>query len=141
MAKFLFTMLPANDLGLPTRLVPIARALADRGHEVAMFNPSPAPAKLIAEAGLTNLPLPSRPMPIPNIDLAPASATWDVEQMLATSIPTKTTCGSDASRFAPLLPVGRLSTQNVVFRSERLVYQLEQERAQSPPALAVGSSE
>ena len=106
MAKFLFTMLPANDLGLPTRLVPIARALADRGHEVAMFNPSPAPAKLIAEAGLTNLPLPSRPMPIPNIDLAPASATWDVEQMLATSIPTKTTCGSDASRFAPLLPVG-----------------------------------
>ena len=34
MAKFLFTMMPANDLGLPTRLVPIARALADRGHEV-----------------------------------------------------------------------------------------------------------
>jgi len=33
MAKFLFTMLPANDLGLPTRLVPIARALADRGNE------------------------------------------------------------------------------------------------------------
>jgi hypothetical protein len=27
MAKFLFTMLPANDLGLPTRMVPIARAL------------------------------------------------------------------------------------------------------------------
>ncbi len=40
MAKFLFTMLPANDLGLPTRLVPIARALADRGHEVAVFNPA-----------------------------------------------------------------------------------------------------
>ncbi len=39
MAKFLFTMLPANDLGPPTRLVPIARALADRGHEVAVFNP------------------------------------------------------------------------------------------------------
>jgi hypothetical protein len=34
MAKFLFTMAPANDLGLPTRLVPIARALADRGHDV-----------------------------------------------------------------------------------------------------------
>jgi hypothetical protein len=32
MAKFLVTMLPANDLGLPTRMVPIARALADRGH-------------------------------------------------------------------------------------------------------------
>jgi hypothetical protein len=45
MAKFLFTMLPANDLGLPTRLLPIARILADRGHEVAVFNPAPAPAK------------------------------------------------------------------------------------------------
>ena len=38
MAKFLFTMMLANDLGLPTRLVPIARELADRGHEVAIFN-------------------------------------------------------------------------------------------------------
>lgn len=28
MARLLFTMVPANDLGLPTRLVPIARALA-----------------------------------------------------------------------------------------------------------------
>jgi hypothetical protein len=34
MSRFLFTMLPANDLGLPTRLVPIARVLADRGHDV-----------------------------------------------------------------------------------------------------------
>jgi hypothetical protein len=51
MAKFLFTMMPANDLGLPTRLVPIARALADRGHEVAVFNPAPVPAKLIDDAG------------------------------------------------------------------------------------------
>ncbi len=59
MAKFLFTMMLANDLGLPTRLVPIARALADRGHEVAVFNPAAAPAKLIAEAGLQNLPMPS----------------------------------------------------------------------------------
>jgi hypothetical protein len=54
MAKFLFTMMPANDLGLPSRLVPIARALADRGHEVAMFNPAPAPSKLIAEVRLQN---------------------------------------------------------------------------------------
>jgi len=87
MARFLFTMLPANDLGLPTRLIPIARALADRGHQVAVFNPSPAPAKLIADAGLTNLPLPPRPMPVPNIDLAQASSTWDVDQMLATFYP------------------------------------------------------
>jgi len=83
MAKFLFTMLPANDLGLPTRLVPIARVLADRGHEVAMFNPAPAPAKLIEDAGLINLPMPSRPMPAIGGDMAQASAAWDVEEMFA----------------------------------------------------------
>lgn len=83
MAKFLFTMLPANDLGLPTRLVPIARALADRGHEVAMFNPAPAPSKLIAEAGLTNLPMPSRPMPAPVMDLVQVGSAWDVEEFFA----------------------------------------------------------
>jgi hypothetical protein len=71
MAKFLFTMVPANDLGLPTRLVPIARALADRGHDIALFNPSPAPATLIAEAGLKNLPMPSPPMPVPAYDPGP----------------------------------------------------------------------
>jgi UDP:flavonoid glycosyltransferase YjiC (YdhE family) len=83
MAKFLFTMLPANDLGLPTRLVPIARALADRGHEVAVFNPAPAPSKLIAEAGLQNLAMPSRPMPTPVMDLAQAGSAWDVEEFFA----------------------------------------------------------
>ena len=51
MARFLFTMLVVNDLGLPTRLVPIARVLADRGHDVALFNPAPAPAREIADAG------------------------------------------------------------------------------------------
>ena len=40
MSRFLFTMLPANDLGLPTRLVPIARALADRGHDAAAVWPN-----------------------------------------------------------------------------------------------------
>lgn len=79
MAKFLFTMLPANDLGLPTRMVPIARALADRGHEVAVFNPAPAPGRLIAEAGLTSLPLPARPMPAPAFDLTQIAEAWDVE--------------------------------------------------------------
>src|SRR5208337_4709313 len=83
MAKFLFTMLPANDLGLPTRLVPIARALADRGHEVAMFNPAPAPSKLIASAGLKNLPMPSRPAPTPTWDLAMLCSAWDVEHFFA----------------------------------------------------------
>ena len=79
MARFLVTMLPANDLGLPTRMVPIARALADRGHEVAVFNPAPAPGKLIAEAGLTSLPIPARPMPAPAFDLLQLSEAWDVE--------------------------------------------------------------
>ena len=74
MAKFLFNMVPANDLGLPTRLVPIARALADRGHEVAVFNPSPEPAKLIADAGLKNLPMPSPSMPTPGYDPGPLSS-------------------------------------------------------------------
>ena len=83
MARFLFTMLPANDLGLPTRLVPIARLLADRGHEVAVFNPSPAPAKLIEDAGLKNLPMPPRPVPAVLPDLAQASLAWDVEEMFA----------------------------------------------------------
>jgi len=79
MARFLFTMLPANDLGLPTRMVPIARALADRGHEVAVFNPAPAPQKLIAEAGLTSLPMPATPMPEPAFDLTMVAEGWDVE--------------------------------------------------------------
>ncbi|MGB6696806.1 MAG: nucleotide disphospho-sugar-binding domain-containing protein [Terracidiphilus sp.] len=79
MARFLFTMLPANDLGLPTRMVPIARALADRGHEVAVFNPAPAPQKLIGEAGLTSLPMPARPMPEAAMDLTMVAEGWDVE--------------------------------------------------------------
>src|SRR5208337_864667 len=81
MAKFLFTMLPANDLGLPTRLVPIARVLADRGHDVAVFNPAPVPSKLIEDAGLKNLPMPPRPVPEYWGDLAQGSVAWDVEQM------------------------------------------------------------
>ena len=84
MAKFMFTMMPANDLGLPTRLVPIARALADRGHDVAVFNPAPAPARLIDDAGLANLPIPSRALPTPVFDFAQVSASWDAEQMFAT---------------------------------------------------------
>ena len=81
MSKFLFTMLPANDLGLPTRLLPIARALQDRGHQVAAFNPAPAPAKLIADAGFVNLPMPSRAMPAIAGDMAGANTAWDVEEM------------------------------------------------------------
>jgi UDP:flavonoid glycosyltransferase YjiC (YdhE family) len=83
MARFLFTMLPANDLGLPTRLVPIARVLSDRGHEVAVFNPSPAPSALIADAGLRNLPMPSHAVPDAPPDLVGVSRAWDTEELFA----------------------------------------------------------
>ena len=98
MAKFLFTMLAVNDLGLPTRLVPIARVLADRGHEVAVFNPAPAPAKLIEDAGLINLPVPPRPMGAVAGDLAQASTAWDVEEMFAHIF-----CDEDGVRAPPRL--------------------------------------
>lgn len=83
MAKFLFTMLPVNDLGLPTRMLPIARALADRGHDVMVFNPAPAPMKLMEEAGLKSVPMPAREMPAPVFDLPTAHKAWDVEEFFA----------------------------------------------------------
>ena len=85
MSKFLFTMLPANDLGLPTRLVPIARALEDRGHDVAVFNPSPAPAALIADASLRNLPMPPRTVPDAPPDMVGVSRAWDTEELIASA--------------------------------------------------------
>jgi len=87
MARFLFTMLPANDLGLPTRLLPVALELAERGHEVAVFNPSPAPSALIADAGLRNLPVPSRAVPDAPPDLVGVSRAWDTEELLAALFP------------------------------------------------------
>src|SRR5271163_911623 len=87
MPKFLFAMLLSNDLGLPTRLLPIARALADRGQDVAVFNPAPAPAKLIEDAGLKNLPVPDRAMPDAPRDLALVSTAWDVEELFGALFP------------------------------------------------------
>ena len=81
MARFLFTMLLSDDLGLPTRLVPIARMLADRGHDVAVFNPLPAPASLIEDAGLKSLPMPARVLPDAGSDLAGVGSAWDVEEL------------------------------------------------------------
>jgi UDP:flavonoid glycosyltransferase YjiC (YdhE family) len=83
MGRFLFTMWPANDLGLPSRLVPIAKILADRGHEVAVYNPAPAPATLIASAGLKNLPPLVPPVETPTLDLNEAHSAWDAEHLLA----------------------------------------------------------
>ncbi len=56
MTKYLFTTQVSNDLGLLTRTLPVARELAQRGHQVAFCNSAPAPRKLIAEAGFENLP-------------------------------------------------------------------------------------
>ena len=55
-ARFLFTTLFSNDLGLLTRSLPIACELRDRGHHVAFYNPAPAPSRLISEAGFDNIP-------------------------------------------------------------------------------------
>ena len=103
MAKFLFTMLPANDLGLPTRLVPIARVLADRGHEVAVFNPAPAPSKLIAEAGLENLPMPSRPIPPPVMDFVQVGSAWDVEDFFAALFLDEDATGGETAVYIDLI--------------------------------------
>ncbi|MGH6877736.1 MAG: glycosyltransferase [Rhizomicrobium sp.] len=79
MARFLFTMLFADDLGLPSRLIPIARALMDRGHSVALCNPAPAPARLIADSGLDAVPVPLLPWPT----VAAAPRIWDVDCLFA----------------------------------------------------------
>lgn len=61
MARFLFTTLPWNDLGLLTRSLPIARGLAARGHEIAFSSPARAPRTLISEAGFDNI-IPRHPI-------------------------------------------------------------------------------
>lgn len=55
MSKFLFTNLWSDDLGLPTRTVPIAVELKNKGHEVCFCNPTASPSVIIQEAGLSNL--------------------------------------------------------------------------------------
>src|SRR5262245_20608634 len=81
MTRFLFTMLWANDLGLPSRLIPIARVLAERGHDVAVCNPALAPTKLLAETGLTNLSI--RPRPRPSIVAPSTSKVWNVDHFMS----------------------------------------------------------
>ena len=50
-----------------------------RGHSVAVCNPAPAPARLIAEAGLENPPLPE----LPARPSAAVSRIWDVDCLFA----------------------------------------------------------
>lgn len=56
--KILFVSLRSDDLGLPSRLLPIAAELRTRGHDVAFASPDPAPAKLIVSSGFRNLECP-----------------------------------------------------------------------------------
>ncbi len=56
--KILFVALRSDDLGLPSRQLPIAAELRARGHGVAFAAPDPAPAKLIASAGFANVDCP-----------------------------------------------------------------------------------
>jgi UDP:flavonoid glycosyltransferase YjiC (YdhE family) len=53
--RFLFTVLPTNDLGLLTRSLPIAKELAKRGHTVIFSHPARVPGVVIEEAGFANL--------------------------------------------------------------------------------------
>ena len=55
MTRFLFTVLPSNDLGLMARTLPIATDLATRGHKVAFCTPGETPGKLLHELGIENL--------------------------------------------------------------------------------------
>src|SRR5262245_49425371 len=55
MTKFLFSTLPTDDLGLPSRALPIAQELRSRGHQVVFASPARAPRRVIGEAGFENL--------------------------------------------------------------------------------------
>src|SRR5208282_1553454 len=79
MKRFLFTMLFTNDLGLVTRLIPIARELASRGHSIGICNPAPAPAELIAKSGLSAVSVPRLPRP----KIIHKSRIWDADCMFA----------------------------------------------------------
>jgi UDP:flavonoid glycosyltransferase YjiC (YdhE family) len=54
--RFLFTVLPTNDLGLLTRSLPIAKELTNHGHTVLFSHPAKVPSKVIGEAGFANQP-------------------------------------------------------------------------------------
>ncbi|MGB6837095.1 MAG: nucleotide disphospho-sugar-binding domain-containing protein [Dehalococcoidia bacterium] len=81
MKKVLCTTLPSNDLGLLTRTLPVARELAGMGHEVAYCNPAPAPAALIGEAGLENLP--PKPWPMPSTFAPSTMEVWNLDHFWA----------------------------------------------------------
>ena len=78
--KFLFTTLFTDDLGLITRTLPIAKELANRGHSIAYCNPNKAPAHLIGDAGIENIPIDLTPSPIRSPS---TSEVWDMGHFAA----------------------------------------------------------
>ena len=55
MNKFLFTLLPSNDLGVVTRALPVAIALRNKGYDVVFSVHSHVPSKLVKEEGFKNI--------------------------------------------------------------------------------------
>ena len=55
MSKFLFTLLPSNDLGVVTRALPVAIALRNKGHEIIFSVHRQVPSKLVKEEGFKNI--------------------------------------------------------------------------------------
>ena len=110
MARFLFTTLPSNDLGLLTRSLPIARGLAGRGHEIAFSSPAKAPRALISEAGFDNL-IPIHPLylvrkrdlGLKGIPRLIRSKPWKKNGMRAFEFFVKL-IGAVPLRFAPRIP-------------------------------------
>lgn len=70
----------SDDLGLPSRLLPVAAELRERGDEVAFANPAPAPSRLIAAAGFPNLEV-ERLRPVPSAGQTPL--VRDLDHLLA----------------------------------------------------------
>lgn len=82
--RILLVSLRSDDLGLPSRLLPVAAELRARGHQVAFANPAPAPAKLIASAGFPNIDCP--PMyasAFPTVFARPTPLVRDYDHFLA----------------------------------------------------------
>lgn len=81
--RILFASLRSDDLGLPSRLLPIAAELRARGHDVAFACPDPAPAKLIASAGFRNLDCPKMYASSSQVFAAPTPLVRDYDHFLA----------------------------------------------------------
>jgi UDP:flavonoid glycosyltransferase YjiC (YdhE family) len=81
--RILFVSLRSDDLGLPSRLLPIAAELVNRGHVVAFASPDPAPARLIASVGFGNLECPPMRASSSKVFAEPTPLVRDYDHFLA----------------------------------------------------------